>query len=310
MGRTALPNKRSHDMAVQAGDTGPEVEAIQQALRALSFPLATDGVFGPRTTDAVRGFQAVVGLTADGIVGPSTHTALFDPPGAWAEVHVNANPKLALITHQRQESINAGSKTTVFDAEVSYPRVQVNPTFFRPGAANAGLRQRVEHLVAMAAADAEIPFAPFGPSFVTGEIEATLIASSLIGMHGNLSVYVSGAAHPNPMPFLATMDLANDAFIPANELWMPGVDWPTALRNIALMTFAPGPGLAPVPDNYKHQTVTPSGIKVVFEPFQVLPGAAGAPSFTASWDRIEALVRPSIAARSFGGDAGGPGPHI
>lgn len=296
-------------MVVQLGDTGQEVLDVQQALANLHFPIATDGIFGPRTDDAVRGLQLVVGLTPDGIVGPATNTALFDPPGAWAEVAVNAQPQLALRTHAQTDSIQTTAKVTVFDAEVAYPEVDV-ALFFSPANTNAALRERVEQLVATMAAAAEVPVGPFGPSFVTGEIEATLIAPSLVGMHGNLSVYVTGAAHPNPMPFLATVDLADDEFITAEDLWMPGVDWVTALRNIALFTFEPGPGLAPTPANFKHQTVTPAGVKVVFEPFQVLPGAAGAPSFVATWDRIESLVRPSIVARSFGGDPGGPGPHM
>lgn len=297
-------------MTVQQGDTGPEVEELQTNLAALHFPLAIDGIFGARTADAVRGAQLVVGLVPDGIFGPLTQEALFTEPGGLAEVAVNANVTLPLVSHERVDSIDAGAKVTVFEAEVSYPHVDVNPIFFNPDAANTALRDRVENLVSMSALAAETPTGVFGPSFVTGEVEATLIAPSLIGMHGNLSVYVTGAAHPNPMPFLATMDLAADAFISAADLWMPGTDWPTALRDIALFTFPPGPGLAPTMDNFKHQTVTPGGIKVVFEPFQVLPGVAGAPSFVATWDRIESLVRPSIVARSFGGDPGGPGPHL
>lgn len=297
-------------MALQLGDTGPDVAELQTNLASLQFPLSPDGIFGPRTDDAVRGAQLVVGLVPDGIVGPLTQEALFEEPGGLAEVAVNANPTLPLVTYERIDSITTGAKTTVFEAEVSYPHVDVNEIFFTPEAANTALRDRVEHLINTHAGSAESPVAPFGPSFILGEVESTLIAPSLIGMHGNLSVYVTGAAHPNPMPFLATMDLAADAFIAAPDLWMPGVDWSTALRDIALLTFAPHPGLAPIPANYKHQTVTPGGIKVVFEPFQILPGVAGAPSFVATWDRIESLVRPSIVARSFGGDPGGPGPHI
>lgn len=297
-------------MNLQLGDTGPAVAQLQTNLAALNFPLAIDGVFGPRTDDALRGAQLVVGLVPDGIFGPLSQEVLFEEPGGLAEVAVNANPTLALATHVRNEIVNSGAKNVVFEAEVSYPHVDVNPIFFHPDASNAALRSRIEHLVATRALNAQTPVAPFGPSFVTGEVEATCIAPSIIGMHGNLSVYVTGAVHPNPLPILATMDLAADTFITAEDLWMPGVDWATALRNIALLTFDAGPGLAPTPMNFRHQTITPDGIKVVFEAFQVAPGAAGAPSFVATWDRIESLVRPSIVARAFGGDPGGPGPHV
>ena len=38
--------------------------------------LAVDGIFGPKTATAVRGFQRALGITVDGIVGPLTWRAL------------------------------------------------------------------------------------------------------------------------------------------------------------------------------------------------------------------------------------------
>jgi cell wall-associated NlpC family hydrolase len=55
------------------GSTGPDVVAVQRLLG-----VAADGVFGPRTLQAVRGFQARHGLAVDGLVGPRTWSALRD----------------------------------------------------------------------------------------------------------------------------------------------------------------------------------------------------------------------------------------
>jgi peptidoglycan hydrolase-like protein with peptidoglycan-binding domain len=69
-------------IVVSSGSTGDAVRGVQQEFRFRDLSgepgreLAVDGVFGPRTTAAVRGFQQALGLTVDGIVGPLTWRAL------------------------------------------------------------------------------------------------------------------------------------------------------------------------------------------------------------------------------------------
>lgn len=55
---------------------GPEVRQLQEALNAHGFPNAGDGVFGPFTEALVKKFQLSRDLKADGVIGPSTRTAL------------------------------------------------------------------------------------------------------------------------------------------------------------------------------------------------------------------------------------------
>ncbi|MGC5038096.1 glycoside hydrolase domain-containing protein [Streptomyces sp. DT190] len=63
---------------LRGGSTGPLVTAAQCLLRAAGHdPGAPDGIFGPGTTAAATGFQSGVGLTADGVIGSRTWTALL-----------------------------------------------------------------------------------------------------------------------------------------------------------------------------------------------------------------------------------------
>jgi cell wall-associated NlpC family hydrolase len=61
----------SGDLNLDRGATGSSVRTLQQALG-----VSVDGVFGPRTEQAVKAYQAGHGLPATGHVGPLTTSAL------------------------------------------------------------------------------------------------------------------------------------------------------------------------------------------------------------------------------------------
>ena len=63
--------------AFRMGDQGSEVAEIQGQLANLGYDVAADGDFGPATVAAVKMFQSNQGLDADGLVGPSTYSALM-----------------------------------------------------------------------------------------------------------------------------------------------------------------------------------------------------------------------------------------
>ena len=68
---------------LRRGTTGPSVVTIQTSLNRISqsYPAipkipVVDGIFGARTENAVRKFQEIFNLTADGVVGPETWYAI------------------------------------------------------------------------------------------------------------------------------------------------------------------------------------------------------------------------------------------
>lgn len=83
-GQTFYAVQFQYPGALQAGDRGAEVEVLQYMLSILAefSPLiqapGMDGVFGPATTQAVRAYQQLVGLTPDGIVGQATWNSIYD----------------------------------------------------------------------------------------------------------------------------------------------------------------------------------------------------------------------------------------
>lgn len=70
-----LPNPSSY--VISEGSRGSEVRYAQNKLLSKLYPLGdADGIFGPRTREAVTEFQKESGLNADGIIGPLTWNAL------------------------------------------------------------------------------------------------------------------------------------------------------------------------------------------------------------------------------------------
>lgn len=64
-------------MVLKYGSRGPQVQLLQLALDRAGFsPGELDGIFGSKTQNAVKKFQQSQGLTADGIVGRKTNSAL------------------------------------------------------------------------------------------------------------------------------------------------------------------------------------------------------------------------------------------
>lgn len=61
---------------IKRGDKGNTVLNLQSRLFDLGFDIAVDGVFGPKTEDAVISFQTSNNLQPDGIVGEATWSAI------------------------------------------------------------------------------------------------------------------------------------------------------------------------------------------------------------------------------------------
>ena len=82
-GQTLYGFQFQYPGVLREGDQGNEVRILQYMLALMAefedalVPLTVDSVFGPRTTQAVRQYQSLVGLTPDGVVGQATWNSIY-----------------------------------------------------------------------------------------------------------------------------------------------------------------------------------------------------------------------------------------
>ncbi|WP_062046872.1 peptidoglycan-binding protein [Bacillus sp. JCM 19034] len=94
---TSLQGHSQH--VFQQGDQGKQVEKYQKILNEYGYYDGVDGIFGPKTKEAVQLFQQTHDLKVDGIIGPETKEALTNEgdiityePEQVIEVHSNDEP--------------------------------------------------------------------------------------------------------------------------------------------------------------------------------------------------------------------------
>jgi len=102
---------------IQAGATGPDVRWLQFLLAVThATPLSDtdiDGVFGPKTTQAVKDYQSENHLTVDGIVGPATWGSLHggdpEPPNLAQGSHGSVVSKLQTALNEGRGSFSSAA---------------------------------------------------------------------------------------------------------------------------------------------------------------------------------------------------------
>ena len=74
---TAVSKTSDAYPTIRRDSRGSAVTKLQNLLVKYGYDLATDGIFGPKTENAVKSFQQRFGLVVDGIVGPKTWKKLI-----------------------------------------------------------------------------------------------------------------------------------------------------------------------------------------------------------------------------------------
>src|SRR5215216_549177 len=112
--------------------------------------------------------------------------------------------------------------------------------------------------------------------------------------------YSDGAAHPGSYSITLNYDLGQGKELVLADLFLPNTDYLGAISRYCIaelskQPFFEGPfadGAQPTPGNYRNWNITPNGLMITFDEYQVAPYAAGPQTVAVPYSELRSLIDP------------------
>jgi len=119
--------------------------------------------------------------------------------------------------------------------------------------------------------------------------------------------YSDGAAHPGLYSITLNYDIARSKELALADLFLPNSDYLGAISNYCIaelskQPFFEGPfaeGAQPTVENYRNWNITPDGLMITFDEYQVAPYAAGPQKVVVPFSELRGLIDPQGALAGF-----------
>jgi hypothetical protein len=119
--------------------------------------------------------------------------------------------------------------------------------------------------------------------------------------------YNNGAAHPGDFSHTLNYDLGMDREISLGDLFTPGSNYLETISNFCITELRKQPysdsftteGADPRLENYRNWNITPDGLMITFDTYQVAPGAAGPQIVLVPYELLTELIDPLGALKHF-----------
>jgi len=114
------------------------------------------------------------------------------------------------------------------------------------------------------------------------------------------SFYNNGAAHPGDFSHTINYDLGTGRELALGDLFISGSNYLDAISNYCLTELRKQPysdsfttsGADPTLENYRNWNITPDGLMITFDTYQVAPGAAGPQIVVVPYVQLQGLIDP------------------
>jgi Protein of unknown function (DUF3298) len=140
---------------------------------------------------------------------------------------------------------------------------------------------------------------PLPGSFIGVSYTVFLATADLISIRFDINFYATGAAHPGLYSEVINYDLQGDRVLALADLFKPNSNYLQVLSTYSAdvlkkadRLFFPE-GVEPKEENFKSWNITPEGLLITFDQYQVAPGAAGPQYVTAPYSALKAVVNPN-----------------
>lgn len=119
--------------------------------------------------------------------------------------------------------------------------------------------------------------------------------------------YSDGAAHPGSYSITLTYDLGQDRELALADLFLPNTDYLGTISNYCMAELGKQPGFGdpwtegakPTIENYRSWNITPNGLLITFDEYQVAPYAAGPQKVLIPYSALQAIINPAGPLASF-----------
>jgi len=144
-----------------------------------------------------------------------------------------------------------------------------------------------------------------GPVFDASTASSLDVTYTLISQYDDIwsikfhySFYTNGAAHPGDFSHTINYDLNASRELELGDIFIPGSNYLDAISGYCItelgkQPFFDGPftnGADPTLENYRNWNITPQGLMITFDTYQVAPGAAGPQIVQIPFDQLRDII--------------------
>jgi len=134
------------------------------------------------------------------------------------------------------------------------------------------------------------------------EVTYTLVSqiADIWSLKLDFSFYSDGAAHPGLYSITVNYDLGQGRELALSDLFLPNSNYLEVISNYCVAELSKQPffdvpfseGAQPTPENYRNWNITPDGLMITFDEYQVAPYAAGPQKVVVPYKELQAIINP------------------